>query len=299
MSHSKITIIGKIVKKIFGIKNFSQFRKKYKKKLGKLIYKKKYYTADLISIMCDMGMKKGSVVCIHCSMKEFYNYLGTAEELIRGVINVITEEGTLIMPCFPCKNLVRKDNYVFSLNDPTGAGYLAECFRKFPNVKRSINVQHSVAVWGKNAEWFVADHHKGVDCWDKMSPWYRLIEKDAIVFNFGLEESYIGTFEHCTESFLKEYHPYWSQFFTKEDIYEYYDSNNNVQSYKMLSIDTERRHSRSYALKHFDVNERKTFKLSNLLITVYYSNRCFKKMIELGKKGISPYMIPSTSKYQF
>ena len=28
-------------------------------------------------------MKKGSVICIHASMKEFYNYQGTAEELIK------------------------------------------------------------------------------------------------------------------------------------------------------------------------------------------------------------------------
>ena len=46
-------------------------------------------------------MVKGSTVCIHAAMKEFYNYQGTTEELIHKVMDVITSEGTLMMPAYP------------------------------------------------------------------------------------------------------------------------------------------------------------------------------------------------------
>lgn len=299
MKHSKITLIGKLLKSIFGIKNFSLFRKDLKKKIGRCIYRQKYTSKDIIAIMQNMGMKKGSVVCIHCSMKEFYNYHGTAKELLDEIINVITEDGTLIMPCFPKKELIKQEGYVFSKDDPTGAGYLAECFRKYPNVKRSINVQHSVAVWGKNADWFVCDHHKGRDCWDSLSPWYKLIEKEALVFNFGLPRSFIGTFRHCLESTLKDCHPYWSQFFTKEATYNYYDDNHEIKTYNMLETDIERRNNRKYPSKYFNSDILRIARISNLEIKVYHSKACFNKMIQLGIKGISPYKIPSTRGYKF
>lgn len=68
---------------------------------------------------------------------------------------------------------------------------------------------------GKNSEWLIRDHHKGVNCWDEHSPWYRMTQLDALVFTLGLPASYIGTFDHCVEGLLYKEHPYWKQFLTK------------------------------------------------------------------------------------
>ena len=107
-------------------------------------------------------MKKGSVVCIHAAMKEFYNYRGTAQELIEKILNVITPEGTLLMPAYPKRECMFDESFVLDVNNtPTSAGFLAETFRKYPGVLRSINVQHSVCVWGKHAEWLIQDHQMG------------------------------------------------------------------------------------------------------------------------------------------
>ena len=90
----------------------SLLRKDIHKRIGKLLYHQKYTADEIVETMCNLGMKKGSVICIHASMKEFYNYQGTAEELIKKIQTIITTEGTLIMPSYPTH--VTKKNQVIS-----------------------------------------------------------------------------------------------------------------------------------------------------------------------------------------
>ena len=127
MKQSYLTILGIIFKKITGIKDISLFRKNLHKRIGKLWYHRKYTADDIIAVMCQLGMKTGSIICIHASMKEFYNYQGTAEELIKKIQNIITTEGTLIMPSYPNPRYQKEPSYIFNpKTDPTFAGHLAE-----------------------------------------------------------------------------------------------------------------------------------------------------------------------------
>lgn len=292
--------IGIILKRITGIKDFSLFRKNLRKKIGKIIYHKKYSAKDLVDLMCQMGMKKGSVVCIHSSMKEFYNYTGSAQELIQCILDVLGEEGTLIMPAYPPYSLMYEHSYIFDKDkDPTGAGYLAETFRKWPGVERSINVQHSVCALGKMARYLTKDHQNSDDCWDEKSPWQRLCELDGLVFNLGLPRNYIGTFHHCVESILKTEHPYWAQFFNVRKEFKYFDKNHNVVRYSSFCGELDRRTRKKKVTKFFDSSNWQIRKISNLEIKVFYSKSCLDKMLNLGRKGISVYYVPSPKKYKF
>src|SRR5690606_25332726 len=174
-------IIRKIIKDIWGINGINLFIKKQKKKIKKVLYKKKYSCSDIISNMKEMGLKPGSVIFIHSSMSEFYNYTGTTEELIQSILSEIGEEGTLLMPAYPPQKgqlfnkAQQSDEIVFDiLNTPSGAGLLSEVFRNFPNVKRSINLQHSVCALGKLADYFTSEHHLSKIAWDEYSPYYKL-----------------------------------------------------------------------------------------------------------------------------
>lgn len=297
---SFITSTGKIIKKITGIKDLSLFRKNIHKKIGKLLYHKKYNASDLINVMKSLGMKQGSIVCIHASMKEFYNYIGTPKDIIKSILEVIGPEGTLIMPAFPSPALMSDKNYIFNpLRDKTEAGLLAESFRKYKGVIRSNNVQHSVCALGKYAKYLTEDHTKGHDCWDVHSPWFRMTELDAIIFDLGMPKSYIGTITHCVESQLHTTHPYWQQFFNEFRAWSYYDSQGNKQFYEQWTCSIERR-QREYKLqKYFTDMEYKDTKLSNLYIKAIYSKKCLEKMIELGKKGITQYYVPSPATFEF
>jgi len=294
------TRTGTFLKRMLGIKDISLMRKNLHKRVGMLLFHKKYSATELVGLMQQMGMKSGSIVCIHSSMKEFYNFQGTAIELIEAILRAIGEEGTLMMPAFPVTKMTQAPGYIFDLEkDPTGAGYLAETFRKYPGVKRSINVQHSVCAIGKWAEYLTKDHHRSHDCWDENSPYMRLCNLGGLVFNFGLPRSYMGTFHHCVESALQNEHPYWAQFFSLQETYRYYDNNHNVCEYKNFTSNIERRTRKKKVTKHFDDNDWKISQLSNLEVKVFYTKKCFPKMLELGRKGIGVYYVPSPKKYTF
>lgn len=294
------TRFGKTIKKLFGIKDISLLKKDIHKRVGKLFFHRKYDSNDITSVMKMMGVGQGSVVCIHSSMKEFYNFRGTADELISSIIDLIGVEGTLLMPAFPSKTLTNRPDYVFNvLEDATGAGYLAESFRKYPGVKRSINVEHSVCAIGKYADYLIKDHQFTHDCWDKDSPWQRMIELDAIVINFGMPDFYIGTFEHCVESILQYEHPYWAQFFTKEKQFKYYDALGKVRTYTNYTCEIDRRTRERRVYKFFTEKEMMKYRLSNLLIKGFLTKPCLAKMLELGRRGIGIYYVPNPHKYVF
>jgi aminoglycoside 3-N-acetyltransferase len=213
MDVSILTKIGIIFKYITGVNDISAMKKDIHKKLGRFFYHQKYNADQVITIMQKMGMKRGSTICIHAAMKEFYNYRGTADELIQKIMAVITTEGTLMMPAYPDPTKIQDEDFVFDIKEePTQAGCLAETFRRMPGVIRSVNVQHSVCAWGKEAIWLTQDHNKCINCWDENSPWYRMTTLHALVFTFGLSATYIGTFDHCVEATLYKEHPYWAQF---------------------------------------------------------------------------------------
>lgn len=295
-------IIRKAIKTFWGIDGISLFVKKKKKAIMRRVYTKKYSADDLLAEMCKMGMKNGSVVFIHSSMTEFYNYTGTAVELIDKIIEVIGKEGTLMMPAYPnskkalFKTALETDEVVFEVNNtPSGAGYLTEVFRKYKGVSRSINLQHSVCVYGKSANYFVNEHHLSEVAWDEFSPYFKLGQINGLIFSLGLE-SYLRntTIIHCTESALRHTYKYFASFFGENISYKYLDKNNNVGVHEIIVPIKGAVRSKAVIKKHFDLSRFKRSKISNLNIEMVESRYMFKRCIELAEKGISIYSQPST-----
>lgn len=297
---SVLTRVGHTIKKLTGIQDISLFKKQVHKWVGQLFYHKKYTAEDVVAVMKQLGLKEGSLVCMHSSMKEFYNYRGSAAELIEAILAAIGPEGTLMMPAFPKKDLIRKPGYVFDLTkDPTDAGHLAETFRKYPGVKRSINVQHSVCAIGRLADELVREHENTRDCWDIKSPWQQLCRHNGLVFNLGMPKWYIGTFEHCVESILRDDYPYYAQFFTKKERWKYLAEDGRILSYCNDTAGIERRTREDKVKRYFLKDEYRYAKLSNLDISVYESGKCLEKMLSLGRKGITIYYVPSPKRFKF
>ena len=253
------------IKKYIGHKKRAKIRRRLHKELDKLLYRKHYDAKEIISIMKSMGMQPGDVVFIHSSMREFYNYNGTAEELIETIESYLGPEGTLAMPAYPpkfwelsrtCLTKDYKGNKAPILFDvketPTGAGYLAETFRKMPDVKRSINLQHSVCAKGKYADYLVSEHHLSRTCWDEKSPYYKLVTLNAKVFSFGLTY-FVPTIHHCCESILWGKYDYFDQFFKRDITYNYKDINGTVGCHRMQTIDIIRKpENKRFIKKYFE-----------------------------------------------
>jgi len=250
--------------------------------------------------MRSMGLKKGSNVFIHSSWDEFYNYTGTVDEFIGAILGEIGKNGTLAMPAYP---LLRKPGSVFDMErTPTGAGLIAETFRKYQGVKRSIN-RHSVCALGPMSDYLLEEHQFSVTCWDDKSPYYKLSKINAIVFSLGLGKYFVGTMMHCADSILRADVPYFSQFFGKEVVYKFRLSDQSVIERVCLITPDEfvccfTNHSHSRVIRrYFDKTKYHKAKLSNLNINMYQAEYCVNRIIELGRRGITVYLKPDPREY--
>ena len=119
------------------------------------------------------------------------------------------------------------------------------------------------------------------------------------MFNFGLPRSYMGTFHHCVESKLQSEYPYYSQFFTSLECFRYYGKDGHIYEYLNKVSRLDRRTRKKKVTKYFTSEDWCIKKISNLEIKVFYTAHCFPKMLELGRKGICVYYVPSPKKYEF
>lgn len=287
------------LKRRLGIDNWEAFKKKKKRNVLSLFYRKKFNSVDLIQVMKNMGMDKGSVVFIHSSMTEFYNYEGTAKEFIDKILVEIGVNGTLLMPAYPKVNEKFDEEVDFDvLQSPSAAGYLTETFRKYPGVKRSINLQHSVCAYGKLADYFTRDHHKSLTAWDEYSPYYRMSQLDnTLVFSLGLPKM-LGTMIHCVESVLRSKYKYFQQFFTKKITYKYRNESGDIFEHNFLTHEFARRTDKSKIIKNYFSKEQiKYSQLSNLTVKMVKAKYTLDLLIELAEKGITLYTIPSKARY--
>lgn len=295
--------ITKLTKAILGIKkneaiNVRSFIRSWHRRLGPLFYKKKYTALDVVKAMEKAGMRSGSTVLIQSSWSEFYNCQSSPQELIQAIIDFLGPEGTLAMPCMP----LLKNGEVFDVaNTKTKAGYFAECFRKYPGVKRSIHARHSVCAIGKNADYLINEHHLGETPWDEKSPYYKLSLVDALVFGFGLGSHWMGTIAHCSESILRGNVDYYTNLWRKEkSTYEYIDydgekkkySNFKMSSSRPTSYFKQRRIVEKYLHSHYQ-------RISNLQISCFEAAEVVRVVTNQAKKGHTIFLYPSTRGYNF
>jgi len=145
-----------------------------------------------------LGVKPGMRLIVHTKFSAFGGVEGGPEGFIRTLMELLTPEGTLLMPTFTFQLYEGKDygkpfDYC---NSPSATGIVSETFRKMPGVYRSADPCHPTAAWGKDAKWFVEERHK-VPTVSKDSPIGRLEQKGGHILMVSCEDSV--TFMHVVE----------------------------------------------------------------------------------------------------
>lgn len=303
MSIKKYTI--SILKKILFLEQTDNLSvlfivKRWNIRFGRYFYHKKYTVADVIAIMQELGVKKGSNIFIHSSWDTFYNYEGNLEELLDAIIELIGQEGTLAMPAYP----IKKNGKVFNVKrTPTAAGMMPEMFRRYPGVLRSCNERHSVCALGPLADYLTCDHHKSLIAFDENSPYYRICEKNFWVISLGMPPYYIGTYQYVSQTVMRHEIPYFAQFYNedKHHVVEYIDYDGEKKSYEEID-ELHFIHRKTYwkgkyiVKKFFEKGHYNIRKISNLYISAVDANYANEKFIELAKKNIFLYSYPFSSK---
>ena len=159
---------------------------------------------DLVKEFKNCGIVLGQTLFVHSSLKNIGFVVGGAETVIRALLEVVGEEGTLMMPSQTWKNLdpstgvhweARKEwwpiirahwpAYDKDITPAIGMGVIAEVFRKWPDAKRSNHPARSIAAVGKHADFITCEHDLS-NIFGTNSPVDKLYQLDGSILLLGV-----------------------------------------------------------------------------------------------------------------
>lgn len=152
----------------------------------------------------EQGLVQGDVVIVHSALSKLGWTAGGAVAVVQALMDVLTPEGTLVMPTHTADNTDPAEwqnppvpeSWWHTIRDhmpafdphftPTRAmGAIVECFRTFPGVMRSNHPVTSFAAWGRHAE-FVTAEHELVAWLGEPSPLSRIYDLDGKILLLGV-----------------------------------------------------------------------------------------------------------------
>ncbi len=182
----------------------------------KLLESKQITTKALIeSELKKIGVVPGDTIMLHSSLSKMGMVENGSDDVIDAFLNIIGNEGTLMMPAFPAMGFsydYLKSNPVFDIkNTPSKMGIVTEVFRKRVGVLRSLHPTDSVCAIGKNANYLIKDHFNQITPYNQYSPFYKLVELNAKIVLLGVDLNSLTNFhtlEDAVENFkFPVYHP--------------------------------------------------------------------------------------------
>ena len=160
--------------------------------------------SDLINHFKSCGVAEGHTILVHTSLKSLGFVIGGAETFIRSLLEVVGEEGTLMMPSQTWKNLdpstgvhweepiewwpMIRDHwpaYNKEITPSMSMGVVAEMFRNWPGAQRSDHPARSISAVGKHAE-YVTKNHELSNIFGKDSPVDKLYQLDGYILLVGV-----------------------------------------------------------------------------------------------------------------
>ena len=106
---------------------------------------------DIVKGLRKLGLTQGMSVMVHSSLKSFGFVKGGAQTVVGALMEVVTSEGTLMMPSFNHGAPFEEGSpgYYSPIETPTTNGIIPDTFWRIKGVYRSLNPTHPFAAWGK------------------------------------------------------------------------------------------------------------------------------------------------------
>lgn len=138
---------------------------------------------DIVSGLRELGVRPGMVLMVHSSLSSLGEVEGGAPDVIQALLEVLGPEGTLLMPAMT-------GDSVFDIEaSEVNVGIIAETFRHWPGVRRSLHPTHSVCAIGPQAERLLEGHLDQPTAVGPGSPWGKLAEmEEAHVLLVGVDQ---------------------------------------------------------------------------------------------------------------
>lgn len=149
------------------------------------------------------GISDGDIAMVHTSLSKLGHVDGGADAVIAGLIDVVSERGTILMPCYNSADQMiremKRGRLIDLTSHPAVTGAVTERFRTWPNVVRSSHPFSSVCAWGAEAEFVTSGHADRPEVCHASSPVGRLVELDGRVIGLGISIAQGLGVAHCVE----------------------------------------------------------------------------------------------------
>ena len=157
---------------------------------------------DITTGLSHLGIAPGAGLIVHSSLSSFGHVDGGAQTVVDALKEVVTAQGTLLMPSFNHGAAFGKNGagHYDSLTTPTTNGAIADLFWRQPDTYRSLNPTHAFAAWGQHAQRYVEGHHRTLTMGAE-SPLGLLRHDDGSCLLLGVDYR-SNTFHHTVEMTL-------------------------------------------------------------------------------------------------
>ena len=107
--------------------------------------------SQIVAGLRELGLPAGAGVMVHSSLKSFGQVEGGARTVVEALMEVLTSQGTLLMPTFnhEAPFFEGGPGYYHPTETPTVNGAIPDFFWRMPGVRRSLDPTHPFAAWGQ------------------------------------------------------------------------------------------------------------------------------------------------------
>jgi aminoglycoside 3-N-acetyltransferase len=141
---------------------------------------------DICTGLTALGIGPGMRVMVHSSLSAFGRVEGGADAVIAALMDLITPDGTILMPSFNHAQPFGPGGsgiYDPALT-PTANGKIPDTFWRLPGVLRSLDPTHPFAAWGRDARRYLEGHHLTLSMGED-SPLGLLAREGGLQINLG------------------------------------------------------------------------------------------------------------------
>jgi aminoglycoside 3-N-acetyltransferase len=163
-------------------------------------------TPDRIaSDLADLGVESGDTLLVHSSLSALGWVTAGQPAVIDALMETVTTEGTIVMPTHSSQHsdpsrwhnppvpddwedVIRTERPAYrpEVTPTWNVGAIPECFRTYPEVRRSRHPVYSFAAWGREAAAIVADHEYDHGMGEE-SPLAEVYDRDGRVLMLGTQ----------------------------------------------------------------------------------------------------------------
>jgi aminoglycoside 3-N-acetyltransferase len=133
----------------------------------------------------EIGVHEAGVLLVHSSLSSLGHVPGGPETVIRGLLQALGPEGTLLMPALSYERVRSKNPFFDVRRTPSNVGAIPEAFRRRLGTRRSVHPTHSVCAVGQRTAEMLDDHLEDSTPCGENSPFRKLRSVDGQILMLG------------------------------------------------------------------------------------------------------------------